>query len=174
MSYLYLSQFCYAMNKKLLLCGAIAAGLLLVACSKEKEPSQDNQPAQSEQTTNPASEQFHSINETTAQAASEVAPPAPQARKVVEIQREETEHTTTEIRRETKDVTADTATTPAATTDNTTAPATNSSTTTESSANSSNSQAVTEKKPAPSKKAHLTEDDAVAAAIAAAKPALNN
>ena len=169
MSYLYLSQFCYAMNKKLLLCGVIAVGLLLVACSKEKEPSQDNQPAQSEQTTNPASEQFHSINETTAQAASEVAPPAPQARKVVEIQREETEHTTTEIRRETKDVTADTATT-----DNTTAPATNSSTTTESSANSSNSQAVTEKKPAPSKKAHLTEDDAVAAAIAAAKPALNN
>ncbi len=174
MSYLYLSQFCYAMNKKLLFCGVIAVGLLLVACSKEKEPSQDNQPAQSEQTTNPASEQFHSINETTAQAASEVAPPAPQARKVVEIQREETEHTTTEIRRETKDVTADTATTPAATTDNTTAPATNSSTTTESSANSSNSQAVTEKKPAPSKKAHLTEDDAVAAAIAAAKPALNN
>ena len=173
MSHLYLSQFCYAMNKKLLLCGAIAVGLLLVACSKEKEPSQDNQPAQSEQTTNPASEQFHSINETTAQAASEVAPPAPQARKVVEIQREETEHTTTEIRRETKDVTADTATTPAATTDNP-KPATNSSTTTESSANSSNSQAVTEKKPAPSKKAHLTEDDAVAAAIAAAKPALNN
>ena len=125
MSYLYLSQFCYAMNKKLLLCGVIAVGLLLVACSKEKEPSQDNQPAQSEQTTNPASEQFHSINETTAPAASEVAPPAPPTPKVVTIQREETEHTTTEIRRETKDVTADTATTPAATTDNTTAPATN-------------------------------------------------
>ena len=173
MSYLYLSQFCYAMNKKLLFCGVIAVGLLLVACSKEKEPSQDNQPAQSEQTTNPASEQFHSINETTAQAASEVAPPAPPTPKVVTIQREETEHTTTEIRRETKDVTADPTPTLAATTDNP-KPATNSSTSTESSANASNSQAVTEKKPTPSKKAHLTEDDAVAAAIAAAKPALNN
>lgn len=159
------------MNKKLILCGAIAVGLLLVACSKEKEPSPDNQPAQSEQTTNPASEQFHSINENTAPpAASEIQPPAPPAHKV-EIQHEETEHTTTEIRREVKDPNTDTSTQP---TDNSAATSSNSSTTADNSASTDNSQAVTEKKPAPSKKTHLTEDDAVAAAIAAAKPALNN
>jgi protein involved in sex pheromone biosynthesis len=83
MSYLYLSQFCYVMNKKFIICGAIAAGLLLAACSSKKEEAHpDEQQAQSEQANNPASEQFHSINENSNTPASDVAPPAPPAKKL--------------------------------------------------------------------------------------------
>ncbi|PVZ88610.1 hypothetical protein C9426_07240 [Serratia sp. S1B] len=167
MSYLCLSQFCYVMNKKFIICGAIAVGLLLAACSSKKEEAHpDEQQAQSEQTNNPASEQFHSINENSNMPASDVAPPA---KKVVKIQREETENTSTEIRSEVKD--ADTAT---PTTNSSTSSTTGGTTGSSNNNSTSNSQVVTEKKPESSKKARLSEDDAVAAAIAAAKPALSN
>ena len=79
------------MNKKLLICGAIAAGLLLTACVKKEAPKEDEQ----EQVEVVTTEQQQTV-ELQPLAASEPEIPAQ-----VEVIREETPNTTTEIRRET-------------------------------------------------------------------------
>lgn len=173
-------------NKKLLICAALATGLLLTACVKKEEPKNEEQP---EQTTTEAQPQpqpepekiqeFESLESVDKQEA-----PAP----AVETTREETANTTTEIRRETRPVQRET-------------PATTSETPrTEQPKPAKTEQPKAEPKPVkveqpkaeakPAKteqpKAEQTakapksstpaqsEDDAVAAAIAAATPALNN
>lgn len=137
-------------NKKLLICAALATGLLLTACVKKEEPKAEDQQEQASETqstqTEPESQNSNS---------SESIPTTVQLEPVIETTREETAHTTTEIRRETR-------------------PAQNSS------SNISSSQTVQpEPKPvnieAPkANNSAQTEDDAVAAAIAAATPALAN
>lgn len=152
-------------NKKLLICAAIATGLLLTACVKKEEPKNEEQ--QSEQSTEtqiteqqPESVETNQQFETLESVDTEEAP-APS----VETMREETENTTTEIRRETRP-----------------AQPQNNSTPTETSRTESARPAQTEpsasrteqpKAPKPSGPSQ-SEEDAVAAAIAAATPALNN
>ena len=82
-------------NKKLLICAAIAAGLLLTACVKKETPKEEDQ----EQVETAASEtqpaepaKFESLESTEPQ----------EIPTQVEIQHEETANTTTEIRRETR------------------------------------------------------------------------
>ncbi len=142
-------------NKKLVICAALATGLLLTACVKKEEPKSEDQQEQASETqstqTEPESQNSNS---------SESIPTTVQLEPVIETTREETAHTTTEIRRETR-------------------PAQNSS--------SNNSPGQTEQpkavqpEPKPvnieapkANNSAQTEDDAVAAAIAAATPALAN
>ncbi len=152
-------------NKKLLICAAIATGLLLTACVKKEEPKNEEQ--QSEQSTEtqiteqqPESVETNQQFETLESVDTEEAP-APS----VETMREETENTTTEIRRETRPAQSQSNSTP-----------------TETSRTESARPAQTEqnaprteqpKAPKPSGPSQ-SEEDAVAAAIAAATPALNN
>ncbi|MFT4020631.1 MAG: hypothetical protein QM666_03840 [Acinetobacter sp.] len=162
------------MNKKILICGAIALGLFLAACSKKDDANQSGeQQAQSETNASVASEQFHPLDasETQEQPSAPVAQPVQPAPKV-EIHREETEHTTTEIRRRPK-------TEEPAETENTESSSRN----TETDDSNTSASHVTPKKESKAKDStanestknssgKLTEDDAVAAAIAAATPAL--
>ena len=106
------------MNKKLLICGAIAAGLLLTACVKKEAPKEDEQ-------------------------------------EQVEVIREETPNTTTEIRRETP------------------APAPAAQPAPKAEAPKAEEK-PTQARPSNTNPNAQTEDDAVAAAIAAATPALEN
>ena len=83
------------MNKKLLICGAIAAGLLLTACVKKEAPKEDEseQAATTQQT-----------EQVTEPVQAEPLPPV-ESEQVeipthVEVERHETANTTTEIRRE--------------------------------------------------------------------------
>lgn len=151
-------------NKKLLICAALATGLLLTACVKKEEPKNEDQaePASEVQSTQQEPEpekiqEFESLDSVDNQEA-----PAP----VIETSREETTNTTTEIRRETR-------------------PAQSANEGTSSS--EQNKPVQTEQKPAKTEQPKTesvktpkssapaqSEDDAVAAAIAAATPALNN
>ena len=133
------------MNKKLLICGAITAGLLLTACVKKEAPKEDEQ----EQVEVVTTEQQHTV-ELQPLAASEPEIPAQ-----VEVIREETPNTTTEIRRET----------PAP------APATQPAPKAEA---PKAEEKPTQARPSNTNPNTQTEDDAVAAAIAAATPALEN
>ena len=83
------------MNKKLLICGAIAAGLLLTACVKKEAPKEDESEQaattqQTEQVTEPVQ----------AEPLTPVESEQVEIRRDVEVERHETAHTTTEIRRE--------------------------------------------------------------------------
>ncbi|WP_326518132.1 internalin [Acinetobacter sp. CAAS 2-6] len=131
------------MNKKLLICGLIATGLALSACVKKETPQEDEK-AQTETEQQVTSEvEFKPLDNT--QAASEA--------KTVTIIREETKNTTTEIRREVREQPAE-----SKNTNKTETPKTENDT----------AQSSTPK----SKDEPQTEEDAVAAAIAAASPAL--
>ena len=137
------------MNKKLLICGAIATALLVTACVKKEQPKQDEQEqveVQTEQSTEPA--QFEPL--TPVESIENAEPELPAQ---VEVERTETANTTTEIRRETPAQPAPAPAPKAA------AP-------------------VAEDKPTQARPSNNTgaqsEDDAVAAAIAAATPALEN
>ena len=148
-------------NKKLLICAALAAGLLLTACVKKEEPKNEDQQEQESSETQTAQqpepekaqefESLESVNQT------ETTPP------VIETSREETANTTTEIRRETRP-----------------AEQTYSNTNVESTPPAEPKKPVqTEPKPVKAEQPKSStpaqsEDDAVAAAIAAATPALNN
>lgn len=142
------------MNKKLLICGAIATALLITACVKKEEPKQE-EPEQVDTVASeamPASEaQFQSLD------AADNAPIEPTPAQT-EIIREETPHTTTEIRRET----------PAAPVEEAPRPA----------APKAEAPKAEDKPTQAAPKQHnggaQSEDDAVAAAIAAATPALDN
>ena len=137
------------MNKKLLICGAIATALLVTACVKKEQPKQDEQEqveVQTEQTTETT--QFEPL-----EPVENIQDAEPELPAQVEVERTETANTTTDIRRETPAQ-------PAA------APAPKAA------------APVAEDKPTqarPSNNAGAqSEDDAVAAAIAAATPALEN
>ena len=144
------------MNKKLLLCGAIATSLLLTACVKKETPNEDEQEQvettqQTEQVNQPAEAiPLESAENSEAQAPAQV-----------EIEREETANTTTVIRREVSQQNAAEApkAEPKPATPKPEAPQAEPKPVPEASAKS-NSETQ-------------SEDDAVAAAIAAATPALD-
>lgn len=152
-------------NKKLLICAAIATGLLLTACVKKEEPKNEEQ--QSEQSTEtqiteqqPESVETNQQFETLESVDTEEAP-APS----VETMREETENTTTEIRRETRPAQSQSNSTPTETS------RTESARPAQTEQNAPSTEQPKALKPSgPSQ----SEEDAVAAAIAAATPALNN
>lgn len=141
------------MNKKFLICGAIAAGLLLTACVKKEAPKEDEQEKvettqQTEQVNEPVQLQpLDSAENTQTEIPAQV-----------EVERQETANTTTVIRREV---------TQAATTE---APKAVAAKAEAPKAEEKPTQAT----PSKSNSATQSEDDAVAAAIAAATPALEN
>ncbi|MEG1399372.1 MAG: internalin [Acinetobacter sp.] len=140
-------------NKKLLICAALATGLLLTACVKKEEPKNEEQSEQASeaQTTQAASQPEPTQEFQPLESVDKPATPAP----VIEISREQTANTTTEIRRETQP-------TQIQATEEATAQA------------EQPKPAKVEQPKAVKPAAAQTEDDAVAAAIAAATPALNN
>ncbi|ENW96312.1 hypothetical protein [Acinetobacter sp. NIPH 298] len=146
-------------NNKLLICAALATGLLVTACVKKEEPKNEEQPEQATETQMTEqqpeaakTEVFESLESINTEEA-----PAP----VIETTLEETENTTTEIRRETR---------PAQTqSTNNTAAQSEAPRTEQPSA-----PRVEQPKPSKSNTSGQSEEDAVAAAIAAATPALSN
>lgn len=154
------------MNKKFLICGAIATALLVSACVKKEEPKEAEQekvetaqPATSEPT------QFESLPSVEQNNAQQVEIPAH-----VEVERTETANTNTEIRREPTHEAH--ATMPSAQAESKPA-ATEAK---PAKAESVKTETAQTKTPAPKASSGSTqsEDDAVAAAIAAATPALKN
>ena len=127
-------------NKKLLICAALATGLLLTACVKKEEPKTEDQQEQAVETQQEQAEINLSVDSE--------SQPAVVVEPVIEISREETTNTTTEIRRETRPVQ--------------TQPLNN------------DTAMQTTPKPVTANTGTQSEDDAVAAAIAAATPALGN
>ena len=140
-------------NKKLLICAALATGLLLTACVKKEEPKNEEQSEQASeaQTTQAASQPEPTQEFQPLESVDKPATPAP----VIEISREQTANTTTEIRRETQ-------------------PAQIQATEEATAQAEQPKPAKVEQPKAVKPAATQTEDDAVAAAIAAATPALNN
>ena len=140
-------------NKKLLICAALATGLLLTACVKKEEPKNEEQSEQASeaQTTQAASQPEPTQEFQPLESVDKPATPAP----VIEISREQTANTTTEIRRETQ-------------------PAQIQATEQATAQAEQPKPAKVEQPKAVKPTATQTEDDAVAAAIAAATPALNN
>ncbi|WP_216937357.1 MULTISPECIES: hypothetical protein [unclassified Acinetobacter] len=139
------------MMKKLLICTVILTGLTLTACVKKEAPKEEEQvevtPAS--EISSPAPAQFEPLEPVEETTVIEEVPPT------VEIRREQTANTTTEIRREIKKPEA---TEPAPVTETSEEPAVKpTATAPETSSNPENK----------------SEDDAVADAIAAAMPALN-
>lgn len=188
------------MNKKILIAGVLATGLCLSACSDKNETKTENTPAAEQKTQEQvASEKFQPLEKQNTEApklavseakptqstemvmAEDDTPPPPrperpkpvvrhqtQETKVThnnDVQREETTNTTTEIRRHTKTTDQSASVTPKE--DKT--PSTPVATETPKATVQKVKAETTEK---PSKKANYTQDDAVAAAMAAAKPAL--
>ena len=137
-------------NKKLLICAALATGLLLTACVKKEEPKAEDQQEQASETqstqTEPESQNSNS---------SESIPTTVQLEPVIETTREETAHTTTEIRREIQ-------------------PAQNQSSNTSSSQTEQPEPKPVKVEAPKANNSAQTEYDTVAAAIAAATPALAN
>ncbi|MGY5393514.1 internalin [Acinetobacter sp. NigerLNRRAM0016] len=144
------------MNKKFLICGALAMGLLLTACVKKEEPK-DEQTDTAQAASEPTEQvQFQPLE--ASQPEAEVVIPAQ-----VEVERQETPNTTTEIRRE--------ETPKPAATQATSTQATSTQVTEAPKAEVKPAQVAPQTKP---NTATQSEDDAVAAAIAAATPALDN
>ncbi|TXJ02440.1 MAG: internalin [Acinetobacter sp.] len=127
-------------NKNFLICAALATGLLVTACVKKEEPKTEDQQEQTVETQQEQAEINASVDS--------VSQPAVVVEPVIEISREETTNTTTEIRRETRPVQ--------------TQPLNN------------DTAMQTTPKPVTANTGTQSEDDAVAAAIAAATPALGN
>ena len=127
-------------NKKILICTALATGLLVTACVKKEEPKTEDQQEQAVETQQEQAEISVSVDSE--------SQPAVVVEPVIEISREETTNTTTEIRRETRPVQ--------------TQPLNN------------DTAMQTTPKPVTANTGTQSEDDAVAAAIAAATPALGN
>ena len=149
------------MNKKLLICGAIATVLLVSACVKKEAPKEDEQEVETTQSATSEPAQFENLPSAEQNTAQQVETPPQQ----VEIERTQTENTTTEIRRETHEVHATTqnqSTEPKPVEES--KPAKAESVKTE----------TTQAAPKATTGAAQSEDDAVAAAIAAATPALKN
>jgi len=146
------------MNKNFLICGAIAAALLLTACVKKEAPKEDEQ--EKVETTQPTEQVNQPVQLQPLDSAENTQTETPAQ---VEIERQETENTTTVIRREVTQPAATEASkaeTPKAAAPKAEAPK----------AEEKPAQAT----PSKSNSASQSEDDAVAAAIAAATPALEN
>lgn len=155
------------MNKKFLICGAIATALLVSACVKKEEPKETEQEkVETAQTAASEPAQFESLP-SAEQNTQQVEIPAH-----VEVERTETANTTTEIRREpTHEALATTQAAenkPAATEE--AKPAKAESVKTETAQTTPKTQTT----PKANSGTAQSEDDAVAAAIAAATPALKN
>lgn len=154
------------MNKKFLICGAIATALFVSACVKKEEPKQEEKPETAQAASEPS--QFENLPsvEQNAQQQAEIPPH-------VEIERTESANLSTEIRRESAATHEAHATTQQAETQAADAkPAKAESVKAET---SQTQTAAAPKAPAPKASgAAQSEDDAVAAAIAAATPALKN
>ena len=160
------------MNKKFLICGAIATALLVTACVK-KEPPKEEQTEQAAPTEQPQPVQLESVENA---ESSTIPATVPEASRV-EVEHHESNNTSTTIRREYQE---------AAPTD--TAPQNEPATKVEEPKTAEIKQVET--KPAKTEPAKTetqqtttqkqkstasqSEDDAVAAAIAAATPALKN
>ena len=144
--------FCAIMNKNFLICGAIAAGLLLTACVKKEAPKEDEQ--EKVETT----QQIEQVNEPVQLEPLDAPENTPaEAPAQVEVERQETANTTTVIRREVREAPQQAATEPAPKAEVPKA-----------------EEKPTQATPSKSNSANQSEDDAVAAAIAAATPALEN
>lgn len=167
------------MNKKLLICGVIATGLLLTACVKKEPPKEEEQPAaqttqQQPETQKPA--EFENLDSVPSSAATSANTQIPTR---VEVDRTETNNTTTEVRREYRE-TPPTRSQPTeaqhvARTESNVAPATTVAEKARPSATEATEATHTETAQAPKRNTEAqTQDDAVAAAIAAATPALDN
>lgn len=89
------------MNKKLLICGAIAVSLVLSACVKKETPAEEEKT--SVETTQPEAKPEPKFENLTPTESTE-AQVNQQPTQKVEIIREETANTSTEIRRETRPV----------------------------------------------------------------------
>lgn len=150
------------MNKKLLICGAIATGLLLTACVKKEAPKEDEQ----EQTLEHIEQQpQETVEITTIDTSDNDGIPT-----YIEIEHEESNNTSATIRREPRDVVI------------IQAEPTNIATPTPRAETIDNQPKAEVKvldskaevaKPKASNTTPQSEDDAVAAAIAAAMPALD-
>jgi len=150
------------MNKKLLICGAIATVLLVSACVKKEAPKEDEQEVETTQSATSEPAQFENLPSAEQNTAQQVETP-PQK---VEIERTQTENTTTEIRRETHEVHA--------TTQNQSAEPKPVEDSKPAKAESVKTESAPKDTPRANSNAAQSEDDAVAAAIAAATPALKN
>ena len=146
------------MNKKFLICGAIAAALLLTACVKKEAPKEDEQ--EKVETTQPTEQVNEPVQLQPLDSAENTQTETPAQ---VEIERQETENTTTVIRREVTQPAATEA--PKAETPKAAAPKAEAPKAEEKPAQAT---------PSKSNSASQSEADAVAAAIAAATPALEN
>lgn len=157
------------MNKKILFCGAIAAALLLTACVKKEAPKEDEEaqvePKKTEQVNEPVQLQPLDEPETT---------PVEEPAKHVEVERHETANTTTEIRREVRDAPQHAAAHDTKTEAPKPATPKPEKTETQKPVKAEVTPPKTEEKSTPVKANSdaQSEDDAVAAAIAAATPAL--
>lgn len=164
------------MNKKLLICGAIATSLLLSACVKKETPAEEETRAETATTQSKPEAKFENLSPTepeptaavAEQATAAAAPKAADTPKKVEVIREQTANTTTEIRRETR---------PAQTETQPKAEAPKPEPKAEVPKPEPKAEAPkAEPKPkaeAPRSNSTQSQDDAVAAAIAAATPALD-
>ena len=134
------------MNNKLLLCGAIAASLLLTACVKKEAPEDEQEQVETtEQVNQPAQTvPLEAVENNESQVPAQV-----------EVEREETPNTTTVIRREVRE-----------------APQQTTTETAQAEAPKAQPKPASEA-PTKSNNEAQSEDDAVAAAIAAATPALD-
>ncbi|WP_154650763.1 internalin [Acinetobacter gerneri] len=162
------------MNKKLLLCGLIASGLLLTACVKKETPKEDEQEKveTQQQTEQPA--KFENLQEVEQHPQQPVDNSIPTR---VEVDHEETNNTTTTIRREYHDSASEQHDDAKPRAEQVSAredvkPKAESVKPKAESTLQNNGDSA-QSRPAKPKSAQ-SEDDAVAAAIAAATPALKN
>ncbi|OAL79775.1 internalin [Acinetobacter sp. SFB] len=150
------------MNKKILICGAIAASLLLTACVKKEAPKEDEQ--EKVETTQQTEQVNEPVQLQPLDSAENTQTETPEQ---VQIERQETANTTTVIRREVRETLQQTA---ADATPKPEAPKAAAPKPEAPKAEEKPTQAT----PSKSNSANQSEDDAVAAAIAAATPALEN
>ena len=149
------------MNKKFLICGAIATALFVSACVKKEEPKQEEKPETAQSASEPS--QFESLP-----SVEQNAPQQAEIPPHVEIERTESPNLSTEIRREsatTHEAHATTIQTEAQPAATEAKPA---------KAESVKAEAAPKPAPKASSGTAQSEDDAVAAAIAAATRALKN
>ena len=155
-----MTPFRSIMNKKLLVLSAIAAGLLLTACVKKESPS-ENEKEETQAVSEPA--EFHPLEATTSEEVT--IPPH------VEVERTEIQTTTEVNTTEVKPQSNNDAPIAQA------APATAPQKATTVAVEEKSAAVVQQSTPKTNTNSHSnaqSEDDAVAAAIAAATPALKN
>ena len=168
------------MNKKFLVAGAIATSLLLSACVKKETPAEEEASRVETKTQTQPDAQFENLKPSEPATVVEEPKAAPTAPKV-EVIREQSANTTTEIRRETRPAPAEPKPKPQAEAPKA-EPKPQPKPQVEAPKAEPKPQQVTQPKvestpkteaPAPRSNSNQSQDDAVAAAIAAATPALD-